>query len=112
MQFIQSFFFSSTNFALIALVCLFIFAGCSSIVASTKDIKDSRALQSNPTPTFDPLQTQLAKAYKEQLSQNPNLTAAVLVSDGIDAFLNRAYLARNAQKTLILQTYIYKNDIA
>lgn len=112
MQFIQSFFFSSTNFALIALVCLFIFAGCSSIVASTKDIKDSQALQSNPTPTFDPLQTQLAKAYKEQLSQNPNLTAAMLVSDGIDAFLSRAYLARNAQKTLILQTYIYKNDIA
>lgn len=111
MQFIQSFIFSSTNIALLILVCLFIFAGCSSIVASTKDVKDLASLHSIPAPTFDTLQTNIALPYNDKL-KNTTLTGALLLNDGIEAFLSRAALARMAQKSIILQTYIYKNDIA
>ena len=112
MQSIYSVFFSSTNIALLCLICLFIFAGCSSIVASTKDIKDPLALQSNPTPVFDPVLTAIGMPYQNKLKQNPTITGGMLVSDGLDAFLHRAYLARMAEKSIVLQTYIYKNDLA
>lgn len=112
MYFIQSLFFSSSNFALLALACLFIFAGCSSIVASTKDIKEPSALQSNPPPIFDPVKTAIGAPFAQKIKSNPKLTGGMLVSDGVDAFLHRAYLARMAEKSIILQTYIYKNDLA
>ncbi|WP_295698811.1 phospholipase D family protein [uncultured Helicobacter sp.] len=111
-HFIQSTFLSSTNIALFTLVCLFVFAGCSSIVASTKDIKDPLMLSSNPPPIFDPLTSNIAAPHIKILKNNPTLTGGVLVSDGVDAFLSRAYLARMAKKSIILQTYIYKNDMA
>lgn len=112
MQFIQSFIFSSTNIALFILACLFIFAGCSSIVASTKDIKNPSTLSSNPAPVFDPLKSAVAAPYANKLKNDPTLTGGMLVSDGLTAFLSRAYLARMAEKSIILQTYIYKNDTA
>lgn len=112
MQLIQSFFSFSGNIAILFLIALFMFAGCSSIVASTKDIKDSSALRSNVQPLFNPLDTPLGRPYYAKLQSSPNLTGAILVSDGIDAFLHRAYLARMATKSIMLQTYIYKNDLA
>lgn len=108
----HSLFSTSTNLAIIALICIFIFAGCSSIAISTHDIKDKRALDSAPLPSFDILSTNLAKPFKKELLNNANATGALLVSDGLSAFLSRAYLARMAQKSIILQTYIYKNDLA
>lgn len=112
MQHIQSFIFSSSNIALLLLICLFIFAGCSSIVASTKDIKDSNLLYSNPAPVFDPLVSSVAMPYARILKSNPSITGGILLNSGLDAFLSRAYLARMAEKSIILQTYIYKNDMA
>ena len=112
MQFIQSIFFSSSNFAILSLLCLFIFAGCSSIVASTKDIKNPQILHSNPAPIFDPLQTKIGLPYAQKLKDNPHITGGMLVTDGLDAFLHRAHLARMAEKSIIVQTYIYKNDMA
>lgn len=112
MHFLQSFAFSSTNIALIALICLFIFAGCSSIVASTKDIKDTNMLTSRPVPDFDPLETRVGIPHTNMLKNNLHITGGVLLNDGFDAFFSRAYLARMAEKSIILQTYIYRNDIA
>lgn len=88
-----------------------ILTGCS-FVTSTKNIQDSQILHSNPAPKFDPLQTSIAQPYKQILKANPQLTGAFLVSDGQDALLHRAYLTRMAQKSIILQTYIYKNDLS
>lgn len=112
MQLIQSLFSLSSNIALLCLFALFIFAGCSSIVASTRDIKDFSAMRSNLPPHFDPLTTPIAAPYASKLAAKPSLTGAILVSDGLDAFLQRAYLARMASKSILLQTYIYKNDLA
>ena len=69
-------------------------------------------LSSNPPPIFDPLTSNIAAPHIKILKNNPTLTGGVLVSDGVDAFLSRAYLARMAKKSIILQTYIYKNDMA
>lgn len=112
MQFIQHLFSLSSNLAFFILVCLFIFAGCSSIVASTKDISNPQALYSDPAPIFDPLQTSIGAPYAQKLKYNPHLTGGILINDGLYAFLQRAYLARMAEKSIILQTYIYKNDEA
>lgn len=97
------------RFAL-GIIGLFIFVGCS-FTTSTKNIQDKQILHSNPAPVFDILQTNIAKPYKQILKNKPHLTGALLVSDGQDALLHRAYLTRMAQKSIILQTYIYKNDL-
>lgn len=112
MQDIHSYFFSSTNFAIILLICLFVYAGCSSVITSTKDIQDKNALQTTFVEAFDPLLTSIGSVYKDKLNRNPDLTGAILVSDGEDALFHRAYLTRMAQKSILLQTYIYKNDIS
>lgn len=50
--------------------------------------------------------------YAEKLKENPNHSAAILLEDGFDALLHRVGLIRMSQKSIDMQTYIYKNDLS
>lgn len=94
---------------LIAVAVLFILAGCSSIVSTTKI---TSIPTTSPKNTFDPLDTTIGKVYHAELQAHIKQSGAMIIKDGSYALLHRASLARMAQKSIDIQTYIYKNDIA
>lgn len=61
---------------------------------------------------FDPMQTPIAKTYAKELADQPDVSGATLIEDGLSAFVIRAAFARMATKTIDLQTYIYSNDFS
>ncbi|MDO7252459.1 phospholipase D family protein [Helicobacter cappadocius] len=103
---------SGTNVLVVVCVALFVLVGCSSIIASTKSISKENTLFNDTTRKFDPLHTDIAKVYLKELQSFPNQSGAMIIKDGSYALLHRASLARMAQKSIDIQTYIYKNDIA
>lgn len=58
---------------------------------------------------FDPLTTQVAQIFAQN-AQNAGKVGALFVSNATEALLHRVALARIAQKSILLQTYIYQND--
>ncbi|PAF47742.1 phospholipase [Helicobacter sp. 12S02634-8] len=104
--------FTETNIAVILFVVLFVLSGCSSIIASTHDIPPTKLPHEMSIPQFDPLDTEIGKVYAPALKHSPQKSGAMIIEDGSYALLHRASLARMAQKTIDIQTYIYKNDIA
>lgn len=101
---------NETNIFLTLLLGLLILSGCSSIIASTRDIPKDLLLEKNSIEFFDPLETAIGQVYLNELQTNQS--GAMIVKDGSYALLHRASLVHMAQKTIDIQTYIYKNDIA
>ena len=99
-------------------VSLFIFTlpfmGCTTVPTSTAD---SRLANYVPKVTpvdfnYDPMSTPIAQCYAKELNNNPEISGATLIEDGLSAFVIRAAFARMATKTIDLQTYIYSNDFS
>ncbi|PAF42980.1 phospholipase D family protein [Helicobacter sp. 11S03491-1] len=103
---------SETNIAVMLFVAFFVLSGCSSVIASTKGIPKDRLPPQVFVQNFDPIQTEIGKVYAKELLKSPQESAAMNIKDGSYALLHRAGLARMAQKSIDIQTYIYKNDIA
>ncbi|PAF43574.1 phospholipase D family protein [Helicobacter sp. 11S02596-1] len=103
---------TETNIAVILFGLFFVLSGCSSIIASTKNIPKEKLPQSVEIQDFDALDTEIGKVYAKELEGLPQKSGAMLIKDGSYALLHRASLARMAQKSIQIQTYIYKNDIA
>lgn len=99
-----------TNIFLALLLGLLILSGCSSIIASTKDIPKELLLDKILPEPFNPLETSIGRVYLDELRVNQS--GAMIIKDGSYALLHRASLVHMAQKTIDIQTYIYKNDIA
>lgn len=79
-----------------------------SLVTSIHETKI--AFQDPEIPSdFDPLTTQVAQIFA-QMGQNTDKVGALFVSNATEALLHRTALARIAQKSILLQTYIYQND--
>lgn len=55
--------------------------------------------------------TLLGKALTPLIELNPELSGVVPLSDSLDAFAARMLLIENAQKTIDIQYYIWRNDI-
>lgn len=100
---------SGVNILIALFAVLFILVGCSSVISSTKDISLPDIVSNNK---IDPLDTAIGKVYLKELEKNPTQSGAMIIKDGSYALLHRASLARMAQKSIDIQTYIYKNDIA
>jgi len=56
-------------------------------------------------------QTPLDRAVEPQLAAHPGQSAAVMISDGLDAFALRAATARAAGRSLDLQYYMWHDDV-
>lgn len=78
------------------------------LVASVNETR--MAFQDSEIPSdFDPLTTQVAQIFAQN-AQNAGKVGALFVSNATEALLHRVALARIAQKSILLQTYIYQND--
>lgn len=104
--------FQSLNLSLgvFIVLCLsaLIMTGCAFVSTS---MKDQPNLEQKPVLTdFDPYETPLGKIHQKAAKNHPNKDAAFLLSDGTAALLHRTALARMATKSILMQTYIYKND--
>ncbi|PAF52463.1 phospholipase D family protein [Helicobacter sp. 13S00477-4] len=93
-------------------IAFFVLSGCSSIVASTKNIPKNKFPTKVLIEKFSPLETTIGKVYVKKLESEPQKSGAMLIEDGSYALLHRASLARMAEKSIDIQTYIYKNDVA
>ncbi|PAF49403.1 phospholipase [Helicobacter sp. 12S02232-10] len=103
---------TETNVAIMFFGILFVLSGCSSIIASTKDISKEKLPEGVFIQRFDPLETEIGKVYADELKHSPDKSGAMIITDGSYALLHRASLAKMAQKSIDIQTYIYKNDVA
>jgi len=88
-------------------------AGCTTVPTSTHDNRLNGYIPKITAADFnyDPMQTQIAKYYADELSRGKNISGATLIDDGTSAFTVRGAFARMATKTIDLQTYIYSNDL-
>jgi putative cardiolipin synthase len=55
--------------------------------------------------------TTLASAVAAAVRSNPGKSGVRLLADGIDAFAARIRSARCAQRTLDVQTYVWRDDV-
>ena len=88
--------------------------GCTTIPTSMND-KRLAGYTPKVTPQdfkYNPLNTPIAKVYKQELGDRTRVSGATLIDDGLSAFIMRAAFARMATKTIDLQTYIYCNDFS
>ncbi len=100
--------------SLIAGAVVLILSGCASVVYSTKNLPSDymdrvkTKLQAKP---FDPFSTNVGSVYAKELKGDEDISGAALIKNGAYALLHRVALARMAQHTIELQTYIYENDL-
>ncbi|AFI05095.1 cardiolipin synthase ClsC [Helicobacter cetorum] len=85
---------------------VFLLNGCLGIISVNK------ISLSHPFTFYDPYSTNIGSLYAKDLSKHPNRSAAILLEDGFDALLHRVGLIRMSQKSIDIQTYIYKNDLS
>ncbi len=64
----------------------------------------------DPAPAPDVSQTTLARMTRPSVDAHPGLSGVYLLADGPEAFATRMSLARQAEKTLDLQYYIWRGD--
>ena len=112
MSVLSEYIFSSTNIVVIGFFALFLYAGCSSVVVNIKDIDPKHLPKGREIPSFIPQDTTLGKVYAKELEAHKGESGALLLDDGTQALLHRVALTRMAQKSIFLQSYIYKDEIA
>ncbi|MBR1380054.1 MAG: phospholipase D family protein [Alphaproteobacteria bacterium] len=88
--------------------------GCTMVPTTTSDRRLDGYVPKITADDFnyDPMQTQIALPYTDELRHNTGISGATLIDDGLSAFVIRAAFARMATKTIDLQTYIYSNDFS
>lgn len=112
MTFLSEHILSVASIIVIGFLAVFVYAGCSSVVVNVKDVNASVLPQKQKIPEFIPNTTTLGIVYADELEAHKGESGAFLLSDGTQAFLHRVALTRMAQKTIFLQSYIYKDEFA
>lgn len=84
-------------------ICLLV--GCSQMLPKDVPRETSTALK-------DPRTTTLGQNFADLEEAHPEKSGYYLLSDGVDAFVARLLLMEAAQKTIDVQYYIYRFDIA
>lgn len=111
MTLISEYIFSTTNIFVIGFLVLFLYAGCSSVVVNVRDIDPKTLPKGQEIPTFFSDETTLGKVYASELRSRKGESGALLLADGTQALLHRVALTRMAQKSILLQSYIYKDEL-
>jgi putative cardiolipin synthase len=84
-------------------VAILIIAGCASLPKDF-DRPESYALT-------DTENTTLGKARAKERAAHPGKSGFHLLGNGLDAFVARAILSRNAERSIDVQYYLYHNDL-
>lgn len=112
MTLLGEYIFNTTNIFVLGFLALFLYAGCSSVVVNIKDIDPQKLPKGREIPDFIPNNTTLGMVYANELETRKGESGALLLTDGTQALLHRVALTRMAQKSILLQSYIYKDEFA
>jgi putative cardiolipin synthase len=55
--------------------------------------------------------TRMGKARRDEINAHPGQSGFLLLGNGLDAFLARAILAKNAERSIDAQYYLYQDDL-
>lgn len=83
---------------------------CSTVIRSTNEL--AKRPVSTVVPEPDSTKTTLGRVYAERLVANPLDNAVTIVNPGTDALTHRIALTRMAERSIEMQTYIFKNDLS
>lgn len=93
----------STRPFISTLICAATLAGC----ASTPPVQDNKSVS---TALPHPEETRSGHRFLEESKAHGDLSAFHILSAGVDGFVTRVQIVRNAERTLDLQYYIYRGD--
>ena len=88
---------------LAAAVVLFMTAGCATLPENFKR-PESHALTDTENTSF-------GKSLAKDIATHPGKSGFHLLGDGLDAFVARAVLSQNAERSIDVQYYLYHNDL-
>jgi putative cardiolipin synthase len=88
---------------LAAILVLYLIVGCATLPENF-DRPESYAY----TDTDD---TRLGQARRDEINAHPGQSGFLLLGNGLDAFLARALLSENAERSIDVQYYLYHNDL-
>jgi phosphatidylserine/phosphatidylglycerophosphate/cardiolipin synthase-like enzyme len=83
---------------------------CSTVIRSTNELAKRQVSTVVPEP--DSTQTSLGRVYAERLVADPLANAVTIVNPGNDALTHRIAMTRMAERSIEMQTYIFKNDLS
>jgi putative cardiolipin synthase len=92
-----------TLFTVIAAVLAIVLLGFLTRLPDNSQRKSSRVINDGEA-------TSLGQAFKSQLQANPELSGVYLLRSGLDAFVGRAVLARQAERSIDVQYYMFHQD--
>lgn len=87
---------------------LLVILGISMVSCSLPSLQDRT--QSNALPSTQIIQTTLGKKVLAEQNKHPNVSGIYFLKNAHEAFAARGKLAQEAEKTLDVQYYIWKND--
>jgi phosphatidylserine/phosphatidylglycerophosphate/cardiolipin synthase-like enzyme len=95
---------------LAVLIASFSTLACSTVIRSTNELADRPV----PTVASEPggPRTTMARVYAGRLTADPRNNAVTIVNPGNDALTHRVAMTRMAERSIEMQTYIFKNDLS
>ena len=95
--------YRKTIFSVTILILLLVFLSISTRLPDNNERKESMVIT-------DTEATKLGEAYTAILKEHSGLSGVHLLSKGLDAFVGRAVLAREAEKSIDVQYYMFHQD--
>lgn len=93
-------------------IAFFMFVGCAQGVINLNDVHKDSLQSSLKIESFEPSQTHIGKIYSEEITKNNGKSGALLIQDGSQALIHRSALAKMAQKSILLQSSIYRDELS
>lgn len=93
-------------------IAFFVFVGCAQGVININEIPQSSLQPAQQIQSFEILQTHIGTIYSDEITKNDGKSGALLIKDGSQALIHRAALAKMAQKSILLQSSIYRDELS
>lgn len=90
------------SIGLFCILIIFIFSACSPLTSINHEVRTSYK------PHYNIFQSFIAQPYQEELKMGKD--GGLIIADGTSALLHRLAFVQMAQKSIDIQTYIFKNE--
>ena len=94
---------TSLSVVLTLVLVAVIFSACSPLTSI------NHSVQTTYTPQYNSFSSPISNVYKDELESGKD--GALIIADGTSALLHRLAFVQMAQKSIDIQTYIYKNEL-
>jgi putative cardiolipin synthase len=88
---------------LLVILALLIVGGCATLPENFEKPESYAYTDTDDTP--------IGKARRDEINAHPGQSGFLLLGNGLDAYLARAILAENAERSIDAQYYLYQDDL-